>query len=237
MKIGICDDDAIMVEHIKQLVSQYFARKQITIDLYLYYTGREVIEAEQELDLIFLDIEMPEVDGMNVARFFYKKSKASESTKTKIVFLTGHDESVRKAFQVNAFRFLLKDTYESEMEECLDAFCEEILMNVVYQLEKNGVCIHVKQHDILFIRTAHNGSEIWVRNDIYNSGLSLNKWMDLLDQKIFVRAHKNSIVNLAHINYIDDYIYMYTGEKVEYSRRNSKELQKKFYQYIYDNAR
>lgn len=237
IRIGICDDEALMVDCIKKIVSDYFEKKQIDIELVLYYSGIDVIEKQQDLDLIFLDIEMPELDGMHVAKALYEKSKLPDSKTTRIVFLTSHDEVVRKAFQVKAFRFLVKDNFEHEIEECLNAFCTEVFLDVVFQLEKDNVTINVKQSDILFIRAIHNGSEIWSTKDVFSSNLSLNKWMEKLDNKIFIRVHKNSIVNLSHINYIDNYINMYTGEKVEFSRRNNKELQRRFNQYIYDNAR
>lgn len=237
IRIGICDDDILMADCIKNIVTEYFNCKQIEAELILYHSGIEVIEKSHKLDLIFLDIEMPELDGMQVARYLYEKCKSSYDYNTRIVFLTSHNEVVRKAFQVEAFRFLIKDNFESELEECLDAFCRDVSLDVVFQLEKDNVMISVKQRDILYIKTTHNGSEIWGVKEVFNSSLSLNSWMAQLDSKIFIRTHKNTIVNLAHINYIDDYVYMYTGEKVEYSRRNHKELQRRFNQYIYENAK
>lgn len=237
IRIGICDDDILMADCIKNIVAEYFNCKQIEAELILYHSGIEVIAKSHKLDLIFLDIEMPELDGMQVARYLYEKSKLSYSYNTRIVFLTSHDEVVRKAFQVEAFRFLIKDNFESELEECLDAFCREVSLDVVFQLERDNLVVDVKQRDILFIMAAHNGSEVWDTKGVFKNGLSLNKWMEQLDKRIFVRTHKKSIVNLVHINYISDYVYMNTGERVEYSRRNGKELQKRFNQYIYENAR
>lgn len=226
-----------MANYINKIVKEYFNCKQIEAEFILYYSGTEVITKAQKLDLIFLDIEMPEVDGMQVARYLYERSKLSYGYNTRIVFLTSHDEVVRKAFQVEAFRFLIKDDFESEISECLNAFCREVSLDVVFQLEKNNVMISVKQRDILYIKSTHNGSEIWGVKDVFKSSLSLMNWMRQLDDKIFIRTHKNAIVNLTHIDYIDDYIYMYTGEKIEYSRRNRKELQRRFNQYIYDHAK
>ena len=237
IKIGICDDDLVMVQSVRKIVDDYFLKKQISIEIFEYHAGIEVIQSDEEIDLIFLDIEMPELDGIRVAKYLNEKAKIRDVCTIKIVFLTCHVELVRKAFHVNAFRFLLKDNYDSEIKECLEAFCEETFMNEILWVKRNGVEISIKQRDILYITAAHNGSEVWVKDDMFNSKLSLNKLMELLNIKIFMRVHKKIIVNLIHINYIEDYIYMYTGEKVEYSRRNKKELHQRLYQYIYETAR
>lgn len=237
IKIGICDDDLVMIQCIRKIVDDFFLKKQISIEIFEYHTGIEVIQSDEEVNLIFLDIEIPKLDGIRVAEYLNEKAKIKDIWNTKIVFLTCHIEMVRKAFHVNAFRFLVKDNYDSEIKECLEAFCKETLMNEILWVEKNRVEISIKQRDILYITSTHNGSEVWVKNDMFNSKFSLNKLMELLDVKIFMRVHKKTIVNLTHINYIEDYIYMYTGEKVEYSRRNNKELRQRLYQYIYETAR
>jgi len=106
--------------------------------------------------------------------------------------------------------------------------------NGIYRLRSNGVTVNISQNDIIYISSSHNGSEIWTRNEVFKSGLSLAKWLEQLDEAIFIRAHKNCIVNFMYIDYIDDMIHMNNGEKVQLSRRNKGEVSRRFLQYRYD---
>ena len=235
--IAICDDEAIMSGCIKEIVESYFEKKEILININMFSNGKELLRSEEEYKLIFLDIEMPEMDGLTVAGHIYEKNKRMKEHETKIAFLTSHEEVVRKAFQVQAFRFLLKDNYEEEIEECLDAFCDEIKLDVVLEVECKGGKVNISQKDIWYIKSMHNGSEIWLENDMLECKNSLDKWLDVLDDNLFFRVHRNCIVNLDKIDYIEEYIYFYNGDRIEYSVRNGKKLQKRYRQYILDNAR
>lgn len=236
-KIAICDDDRIMADCIGNIVETYFADRGMRIGISVFCDGKELVQSDDDFDLVFLDIEMPNMDGMTAAKYLYDRYKRAKQTETKIVFLTSHEEAVRKAFQVQAFRFLVKDSYEDEIEECLDAFCVEKMENAIFDVECRGGMVKVRQNDILYIKSIHNGSEIWLEQDVLECKYSLDKWMDLLDDNLFFRAHKNSIVNLDKIDYIEEYIYLYNGDKVEYSVRNRTKLKKRYQQYIIDNAR
>lgn len=236
--IAICDDDFVMADCIENIVEKYFAEKEITVDIYRFCDGKTLVEAEQVFDLIFLDVEMPEMDGIAAAKVIYEKGRKSRDAETRIAFLTSHEEVVRKAFQVKAFRFLIKDNYEEELTECLDAFCAEMAENAILEIEcLNGDVIKVRPADILFIKAAHNGSELWMGQDVLKCKNSLDKWMDILDETMFFRAHRNNIVNLDMVDYVEDYVYLYNGCKVECSVRNRAKLQKKLRQYIIENAR
>lgn len=81
MKIAICDDEQVMMEHICELVKQY--RPDYMVEL--YGCGEALLEDAQLYDLIFLDIEMPSINGMEVAENLRKMQYSGE-----IIFLTGY---------------------------------------------------------------------------------------------------------------------------------------------------
>lgn len=99
MKIAICDDEQVMMEHICELVKQY--RPDYMVEL--YGCGEALLEDAQLYDLIFLDIEMPSINGMEVAENLRKMQYSGE-----IIFLTGYMEYIQEAFKVRAFRYLQK---------------------------------------------------------------------------------------------------------------------------------
>lgn len=172
MNIGICDDERIMVEQIECIIKEYFDSKGIKYNIFLFYSGKEVTDTDINLDLLFLDIDMPEMNGMQAAEIIQESEKVN---KPLISFLTSHEEEVRNAFKVKAFRFLVKDSFESEIYECLDAFCKEKSANIMIDVEKDGHEVKIFQKDILYIKTKHNGSEIWLRDDVFTSKRALDK--------------------------------------------------------------
>ena len=236
INIAICDDDESMRTCISGVVTAFFDNKNVEYKLDIYSSGDMLLSKEAYPDLLFLDIEMPGKNGLEVAEY-YKQRKMTGSGGMKIVFLTSHDEVVRKAFKVDAYRFLLKDYYEEELAECLEDYYQENCMEVLYEINVGSAVLAIRQSDIMYITSAHNGTEIWTVTDEYKSDKALVKWLEELDSGMFIRVHKNCIVNMTHINYIDDCIYLYSGEKIQYSRRNKKELEQRFIQYIQDNVR
>ncbi len=237
MNIGICDDDKILIEEIYAEVYKYFRGKKLNCTIDKFNSGDEFLQTEKEYDLLFLDVEMPGKSGMEVAQIVNHRLKLREIKDVKIVFLTSHDEVVRSAFKVNAFRFLVKDSYKAEIRECLEAFCRECLDNTTYDVGVEGHTVSVRRNDIMYITSEHNGVEVWTRHKMCKDQRPLKYWADILDEKIFLKVHRNAIVNVDYIDYIEDEIILYSGERVKYSKRNKTELKQKFEQYIYEKAR
>jgi len=211
LNIGVCDDNEIFVERFKNILEKYFDDKETEACIHTYINGDELLGSKQKFDLIFLDIEMPGKDGMEVAETIYMKIKKHEQSETKIVFLTSHEEAMRYAFRVKAFRFLTKDSYEQEVYECLDSFCEEYRLDRVFMIYVSGKEKKIKQSDIIYVASIHNGVEIWTVYDIFKQKQSLKMWEEQLDNQLFVKVDKKAVANITHISYIDNQIVFMSG--------------------------
>jgi DNA-binding LytR/AlgR family response regulator len=147
MKIAICDDEQVMMEHICELVKQYRPDYMVK----LYGCGEALLEDAQLYDLIFLDIEMPSINGMEVAENLRKMKYSGE-----IIFLTGYMEYIQEAFKVRAFRYLQKPIVERQLEEALCSAEEQIRKRYLYL--DTGHKKSVKLQDIIYIEAIHNRS-------------------------------------------------------------------------------
>lgn len=228
LRIGICDDEKYMTDMISKELFSYFENKGIDVNIDEYNSGIDLLKSTVLYDIIFLDIEMPEINGMQVA----KRLRDMGNNDTSIVFLTSHVEDARKAYQVKAFRFLVKDNYENELIECIDSYIAEKLEGVRHKVAYQGSNIDVDEKSILFITSAHNGSEIWLENSVCSSEKSLNEWEKLLNSDLFIRVHKNSIINISRVDYISDVIVLLSGEHIAYSRRRKNDILKKYNEYL-----
>ena len=119
MQIAICDDEKsiglILEEKIKKLLPD------AVIDKYL--SGDELIASGCEPDILFLDIQMPGMSGIELAETIVRRGYPC-----KIVFLTGYDDFsyIHSAFQVNAVDYLLKPFTIEEVEACLKKVRSEL---------------------------------------------------------------------------------------------------------------
>ncbi len=110
LKVAVCDDEKIICNEIKKRLLEVRPEFEVS----LFSSGDELIKSDKNFDLIFLDIEMPQLDGMETAKVIRKNHKNEY-----IIFLTSHSELMVEAFKVKAFRFLEKPIELNTFREVL----------------------------------------------------------------------------------------------------------------------
>lgn len=129
MKIAICDDDKNDLRYIHKVISESLVSKNINGEFNLFLSSEKLLDENKKskFDVIFLDLDMPETDGMKVASYINKLNESTE-----IIFVTNHDELVYKAYKFKALGFIRKKFLEAEIDEVMDALIENINMNHQY---------------------------------------------------------------------------------------------------------
>ena len=122
-RIAICEDEKAQREYLAKLLEQWKneSGKKVAVDT---YTSAEQFlfetEGKQPHDLLILDIQMEQMNGVELARKVREKD-----TKVVIVFLTGIKDYAIEGYEVGAVRYLLKPVKEAELFVLLDKLCEE----------------------------------------------------------------------------------------------------------------
>lgn len=111
MKIGICDDAAEIREMLVSLIKRKYPEEEIC----LYSGGEEVLLEEVMPDILFLDIEMPGIDGMETAKRLRQRGQS-----LCIIFVTVMSDMVFEAFDVEAFHYLVKPFAQEKLYEVLE---------------------------------------------------------------------------------------------------------------------
>ena len=106
--IALCDDDGPFLQRLHQAIAQWFADHQIPFSCTDFSAANQLLDSLQSVsfNLFFLDIEMPEMDGMQLAKQIREISPDSI-----IIFLTSHDEFAPDGYRVQALRYLTKQTW------------------------------------------------------------------------------------------------------------------------------
>lgn len=230
LKVAICEDDAILCENAKQRILEI--RPDYMIDT--YFTGEELLLANQGYDIVFLDIEMPGRDGMCIAKELRAKQYSGH-----IIFLTSHIEFMPEAFKVKAFRFLDKPINVDDLEETLVESEKEIFLDKKLIVTDCGVAVLVNVSDILYVEARKNKTLIYLTNELLETNYTLKYWSQELGINDFFQVHKSYIVSLRNIKEFDvDCVRLHGSEvSVPVSRRNVSVVKKAFFDYVRANAK
>lgn len=191
---------------------------------------------ENKVDIVFLDINMPELDGMSLGKILTKLNP-----NIKIIFITAYRDYAAEAFEIKAFDYLLKPYSEKRITEVLNNLTMIKDNSPTKEVEKiNKVTVFLDEKmvvlsldEIYYIEVSEKESLVYTQNEIYTSKLKISKWEEILPKNKFYRTHRAYIVNLDKIKEVEPW---FNGTfvlkiqdlkfKVPVSRNNIKEFKK-----------
>lgn len=236
LKIAICDDSQKTVETYSKLISHCANANQLDIELSCFYSGESLLfhlmEAPEQIDIIYLDILMGKTDGMETARRLRENHCNAQ-----IIFLTSCEDYVYDAFDVNAIQYMLKDETTAEKFERiflravqLASQKEEEVFVCKFDTEKYIVPIRQISHFEIWKRivTVHYGA-----NQIAKFYSSMEQLEKQFQNKGFVRVHRAYMVQLSHIYKFDrQKLILKSGSAIPIGITYQQELKRIFSDYI-----
>ena len=120
IRIAMCDDETMFLQTYQKKVSELFQEHNVDCKIDTYTDARRFLEdcEKTSYDLIFLDIDMPGLSGIQLASKF--RDKGLDTT---LVFVSSHDDFVFETFRYNAYRFVRKNKLISDTQEMISSFC------------------------------------------------------------------------------------------------------------------
>ena len=179
-KIAVCDDEQIFVDDVVKKLKEQSEQCEISE----YISGEELLNSSLEFDMIFLDIEMTGINGINAA--FTLRERGFDGM---IIFLTSHTEFMPDAFKVKAFRFLDKPLDSEKFNEAFSEAKKEI-MNTEHILlsDRSGKTVYLKLTDIVYLEAYGDGTLSMAKRERFTiriSRLSIGKGRS--DQNISIK--------------------------------------------------
>ena len=115
INIAICDDEKYISDKVKKLALDFFHRKNVEIKISQFGSGEELLRYNKSIDILFLDIQMDGIDGMETAR-----KLRSQNYKGYLIFITVLKEMVFQAFEVQAYDYLVKPIEEEYFDKKME---------------------------------------------------------------------------------------------------------------------
>lgn len=199
IRVAICDDESKVAEKINDSVNFFLTDNKYNFTVEKYYSGESLVESKKKYDLIFLDIEMKELNGIETAQAI-----RSEDVDVKIVYITSYTDYWRRAYKVHAFDFISKPFSDEDIHNVLKDFLR------IYNAENektvelktaDGAAV-LKTKDILYFYIKDKEKRKVIVNTShgeYVSTESLKEIYERLDSEEFYKAHKSCIVNLRYV--------------------------------------
>jgi len=201
-------------------------------EIITFNSGEEVIEYDKTINILFLDIQMKGINGLETAEKLRQKDENMI-----IVFLTGYINFMQAGYRVKAFRYLLKPVKNSEFTETLLEAIHEVKKDSRIIIGTEGEIIFLKLKEIIYIECINRYTVVRTKKKYFETLIKMNKWEDILNSGDFYRVHKSYIVNLEYIKEIGKEIILDNEEKVEVSVRKVGQLKKVSKAYRRRNAR
>ena len=214
MKLAICDDE----KRIRDIIAESVKEVSEKIEIELYADAKGILSASFDSDILFLDIQMPGIDGMGAARMLRSYGK-----KTVIVFVTALEDQVFNAFDVGAFNYIVKPFTKAKIIEVFkkavkQAEDQRLVETAISEQEEAGRTITVKSGgtNTRVILSEVQYAEIYDRRIILHMESSddieyYGRISDLenIAGKDFFRVHRAYLVNLGAVkSYDSKYVHM-----------------------------
>lgn len=210
IKSILVDDEIMLLGELRALIEQ-------TGKVQVCGTYNDPYEAlvkirDTKVDAVFLDIEMPKMNGIDLA-----KRIAKIDDDIQIVFVTAYEQYALKAFEVSAVHFLLKPVTEDRLNQAIDRVLRVKRMNKlggdnIPQFTKGNANSNdrvsvkdgdntfiIKTADILYLKSENRKTIIVTKSDSYKSRTSLQEWGNKLNEIGFIRCHRSYIINSDYI--------------------------------------
>ena len=237
MRIAICDDDSSQLKLTGKLIEEWAQQKNASVNLFPFPNGDKLIQAHEKspFDLLFLDIFMPGMNGMDVAHEIRCNDKNSN-----IIFLTSTPDFAIESYSVSAKNYLLKPLRKEALWDALDKIWEEtfrVRKSIV--VKTAGAFQRIFLDEIEFIEALNRGTAFAL-----SSGQSVQTSRpfhefepELLEEPDFFKCHRSYIINMMHIDtYAKTEIKTLSGVRIPISRNSSSAFEEVYFTRMFGKA-
>lgn len=221
----LVDDEQGAVEGLKSYIEKLDFLQVVQVSFSAIDAIR--IIQEEEIDLLFLDINMPELSGLELLESLHQPPLT--------IMTTAYSEYALEGFRLNVVDYLLKpisfQRFFQAVQKARESYAAQLVLH--QNQEKNGDDIYIKQgdsflrllwNDIYYIEAMQNYIKIHMKDKVHLVHQSMNAAMNMFPSKAFFRIHKSYLINLSHIERIHGGRVHIKGDELPLSKYRREEL-------------
>lgn len=194
-RIAICDDCAADGELIVSIVKEWAQENRLEEPQTELFSSAEAFlfrySEDKCWDILLLDIEMGQMDGVTMAKTVRKENEAVQ-----MVFISGYSEYIAEGYDVAALHYLIKPVQPAKLKQVLSRAAEKLQKNEkTILLELSGEMVRVPLYEIRYLDVQHNYVTVHAKQD-YTLKRALAEFEPQLDER-FLRIGRSCILNLT----------------------------------------
>ncbi|MBQ8160257.1 MAG: response regulator transcription factor [Clostridia bacterium] len=231
-RVAVCDDESVHAEWIGKTISGEFEKQGETVSVSSFTGGRALqsrLSDGKSYDVFFLDIDMPDMDGIALCRHI-RKLKGDAL----VVFISNREEMVFQVFEVAPFRFVRKSRFNQEIGRVTRDLLVELRSREARYLklqdERSDTVYVINARDVLYIEALRKQCEIHTRSETIRLTIQFGKVMECFSPYHFIQIHRSYLVNPNFIHRINaESVRLDSGAELPLSRSRRQEVRDAFF--------
>lgn len=188
--IALLDDEPCYTDIIREKIEAFGLEEQLFIDT--YNTVHDFLRSKHIYDILLLDIEMPGMDGIHLAKYI-------SNERTLVIYVTNYADRMEDAFGINVFRYVLKSKIDDKLKKTLQDAFEFLQENADFKIRTDGGYEMLAQKDIIYMEYFAKDIYAYTKDREYIFRLySMERMMNALNNR-FVQINRSNIVNIEYV--------------------------------------
>lgn len=201
MKIVCCDDDINIGNQLKEYLQLYFESITAPFPEFCFYnSGEDLLKYTDEIDIAFLDVEMPGLNGIQLGEELKRRYPNI------IIFIvTSYPDYLDDAMRFQVFRYLSKPIDKNRFfRNMKDALFKYSTLSRKIQIETKNQVTMVYTRDIVLVEAKERKVFVYTKDKIYEAIQKMDFWIEKLPSNSFFQTHRSYIVNLRFVSHFDN---------------------------------
>ena len=232
LRLAIVDDSPEDSAALHALVSEYFQKNDQTCMIHVYNSPLDFIRSTDNHDIVFMDIRMEKLDGLEVARLMRKIN-----TDAILIFVTAMAQLAIKGYEVDALDFIVKPADPAAINYVLTKALARLenISNTIFALKTSGGIVSLSSNDITYVEVFDHNLAYHTTKGIYYVRGRLSDVIKKLDQRHFIMCNRSFVVNLRFVSSACSEYLVVDGKKIFISKSHSKEIMRHFTSFLGEN--